>query len=107
MRLWLVSGFSHEERVSDIQLGHTCDMSNGIQMTTLKVPVQLRQRITQKARAEGHTVAEFLAGLLAEQDRRDRFVAVREAYARLSSAEMKAYWEEAAAWDVTLADGLE
>jgi hypothetical protein len=73
-------------------------------VTTIKVPVELRERIAHEASDLGLTAAGFLARLLAEHDRERRVAAVRAAYASPADA---AYDEETRAWETTLADGLD
>ena len=72
------------------------------EMTTIKVPKRLRQRISAEAARDGVTAAGLLSSLLDERDRAARFEAVRAAYARGVDED---YREETRAWDTTLADG--
>lgn len=74
-------------------------------MTTIKVPKLLREEIATSARTEGLTAAAFLEHLLAEHSRAQRFVAIREAYAR--SAQDPADSEITEIWDRALGDGLD
>ena len=74
------------------------------EMTTIKVPKDLREAVMQSARAEGLTAAEFLRRLIEEHARRQRFAAVRLAYA--GGARDRDYDEITAAWDQAGDDGL-
>ncbi|WP_405063309.1 ribbon-helix-helix protein, CopG family [Kribbella sp. NBC_01505] len=74
------------------------------EMTTIKVPKDLREAVMQSARAEGLTAAEFLRRLIEEHARRQRFAAVRHAYA--GSGRDRDYDEITAAWDQAGDDGL-
>lgn len=73
-------------------------------LTTIKVPVELRDRITGGARSEKKTVAGFLADLVAARERAQQLEAVRAAYAALP--EDDDYAAETREWDTTLRDGL-
>ncbi len=72
-------------------------------LTTIKVPRGLRERISRAASLRGLTAAALLGELLDSYERERRFSAVRKAYAENPSAE---YGEETAAWDESAADGL-
>lgn len=72
------------------------------ELTTIKVPKDLRERIAARAGQQRMTAAEVIAALLDEADRRARFDAVRAAYAR----EDPSYLEETEAWDSLADDGL-
>jgi hypothetical protein len=74
------------------------------EMTTIKIPKPLRERISRDAARSGMTAASYLARLVGEQERRDRFAAVRAAYAGEDDA---SYAAETAVWDATSADGLD
>jgi antitoxin MazE7 len=74
------------------------------EMTTIKVPKDLREAVMQSARAEGLTAADFLRRLIEEHARRQRFAAVRLAYA--GGARDRDYDEITAAWDQAGDDGL-
>jgi hypothetical protein len=65
-------------------------------MTTIKVPKDLRDRISRDAALAGLTAAGFLGALLAEHERAARFDSVRQAYATAPDAE---YLIETAQWD--------
>jgi len=75
-----------------------------VRMTTIKVPVALRERLALDAAGEGLTAAAFLAQLLAERDRQRRFAAVRAAYA---AAEDGSDDGQTRAWDGLAGDGLD
>lgn len=73
------------------------------EMTTIKVPKRLRERVSRDAARNGLTAAGFLSNLLDEHERQERFEAVRLAYA----TEDATYVDETAAWDSALGDGLD
>lgn len=73
-------------------------------MTTIKVPVALRERISANARSLGVTSATLIEAALDEYERRARWEGVRRAYAAL--ADDGGYLDEVREWDVMLADGL-
>lgn len=73
--------------------------------TTIKVPVELRDRISADAKAHGQTIAARLEQLISAAEREARFISVREAYARLAVDDD--YRAESRAWDALSADGLE
>lgn len=75
------------------------------QMTTIKVPKSLRQRIAREAAREGSTAAALLSRLLDDRDRQARFDAVREAYAAVATD--ASYQDELRMWDVTGGDRLD
>jgi len=72
-------------------------------VTTIKVPQALRERISHEAFQRGVTAASLIGELLDRYERDQRFVAVREAYAAGTDA---GYAEDLAAWDEVTADGL-
>lgn len=74
------------------------------EMTTIKVPKELRETVMKSARAEGLTAAEFLQQVTEEHARHLRFAAVRQAYA--GSGRDRDYDEITAAWDEAAGDGL-
>lgn len=65
--------------------------------TTIKVPVELRERIGARAKAVGVTAATLLSDLLDEADKRDRWAQVGEMFSDMPPDDD--YWEEMAAWD--------
>ncbi len=73
-------------------------------VTTIKVPIGLRDRISRAAKRRGVTSAALLAEALDELEKRQRWERVREAYASLASDDD--YLDEIAAWDATVGDGL-
>ncbi len=73
-------------------------------VATIKVPVELRDRIIADAKAHGLTIAARLDQLISEAERASRFAAIREAYARLP--EDDDYWDETRSWDALSGDGL-
>ena len=74
------------------------------EMTTIKVPKELRETVMRSARAEGLTAAEFLQRVTEEHARHQRFAAVRQAYA--GGGRDSDYDEITAAWDQAGDDGL-
>ena len=73
-------------------------------MTTIKVPKQLRERISHDAARTGVSAAVYLARLVDDEERRQRFAAVRQVYA---ADRDEAYDAETSDWDATSADGLD
>lgn len=73
-------------------------------MTTIKVPVELRERISANAKSHGVTAATLIAAALDDFERRARWEKVQKAYAALEDED--GYWEEFHEWDAVLADGL-
>ena len=72
-------------------------------VTTIKVPPELRDRISRDAAARGVTAAALLAELVDRYEREQRLAAVGQAYA---AEEHSDYGEETSAWDEASADGL-
>jgi hypothetical protein len=71
--------------------------TRAIATTTIKVPTELRDRISASARSRATTAAGLLTGLLDEHERAERFAAVKAVYARLSPDDD--YWAETPAWE--------
>lgn len=71
--------------------------------TTIKVPVELRDRINQDARERGVSAAGLIEGLLDGYERRQRM----EAFGRAFRGADETYWDDFRAWDVTLDDGAQ
>lgn len=69
--------------------------------TTIKVPVELRDRINRDAQERGVTAAGLIEGLLDGYERRRRMEAFGQSF---RSAERE-YWDEFRDWDVTPSDG--
>ncbi len=69
--------------------------------TTIKVPVELRDRINRDARERGLTAAGLIEGLLDGYERRRRM----EAFGRAVRGADQGYWDEFHQWDVALGDG--
>lgn len=69
--------------------------------TTIKVPVELRDRINRDAKERGVTAAEFIEGLLDAYERRQRM----EAFGRAFKGVDARYWDELRSWDVTFSGG--
>ena len=72
-------------------------------LTTIKVPVELRDRISTDAKAHGVPTAVLLRELLDDWEHRRRMAAVGQAFATLAPEDE--YWDEVRAWDV-IASGL-
>lgn len=70
-------------------------------VTTIKVPVELRDRINRDAQERGVTAAGFIQGLVDGYERRRRM----ESFGRALRAADRDYWDEFREWDVTLSDG--
>lgn len=68
--------------------------------TTIKVPVELRDRINRDAQERGVTAAGLIEGLLDAYERRRRM----EAFGRAVRSADQSYWDEFRAWDVTFTD---
>lgn len=69
--------------------------------TTIKVPVELRDRINRDAHEQGVTAAGLIEKLLDGYERRRRM----EAFGRAFRGADLAYRDELREWDVALADG--
>ncbi|MFC7618855.1 hypothetical protein [Microlunatus sp. GCM10028923] len=74
------------------------------EMTTIKVPKDLRETVMRSARAEGLTAAEFLRRVTDEHARTQRFAAVRQAYG--GGGRDSDYDEVTEVWDQAADDGL-
>jgi hypothetical protein len=70
--------------------------------TTIKVPKDLRARISREAAEQGTTAAGLISTLLDEHEKRGRLRAVGRAYATADSS----YAEEIEQWDTLAGDGL-
>lgn len=70
-------------------------------MTTITVPVDLRDRIDHDARERGVTAAGLIEGLLDASERRRRMEVFRRAFQNADAG----HWDEFRSWDVTLGDG--
>jgi predicted DNA-binding protein len=80
-----------------LPIRHTIWYTRWVTTTTIKVPTELRDRISASARSRGTTAAGLLTELLDEHERAKRFSAVKSAYARLSPDDD--YWAETRAWE--------
>ncbi|MFT4099574.1 MAG: hypothetical protein QM674_00785 [Burkholderiaceae bacterium] len=69
--------------------------------TTIKVPIELRDRINRDARERGVTASKLIEALLDGYERRQRM----EAFGRAFRSADKGYRDEFLDWDVTLDDG--
>jgi len=61
-------------------------------LTTMKVPIELRDQITSEARAQRQTVAGFLSNLLDEYRKERRFHTLKQAIAAQPMDDN--YWNE-------------
>lgn len=68
--------------------------------TTIKVPVELRDRINRDAQERGVSAAGLIEGLLDGYERRRRM----EAFGLAFRSADESYWDELRDWDVTLQD---
>lgn len=66
-------------------------------LTTIKVPVELRDRISRDAKERGVTAAALLNQLLDDAERARRMEAVGAAFATLKDDDE--YWDDVRAWD--------
>jgi hypothetical protein len=73
-------------------------------LTTIKIPTELRDRISADAKERGVTAAALLSELINDYERARRFAAIREAYANLPPDDD--YWAETRDWDTLSGDGL-
>jgi hypothetical protein len=73
--------------------------------TTIKVTPHTRDRINDRARAQGVTPATLVERLLDQDDRARRFDAVRAGYAALPADDD--YYAETGEWEAVGTDGLE
>jgi hypothetical protein len=69
--------------------------------TTIKVPVELRDRINRDAQERGVTAAGLIEGLLDGYERRRRM----ETFGRAFRGADQSYWDEFRVWDIALIDG--
>ena len=70
--------------------------------TTIKVPVELRDRINAQAKERDLSAAGLIEKLLDGYERRTRM----EEFGRAFRGAGEDYWDELAEWDVALTDGL-
>jgi len=77
-------------------------------MTTMKVSVEVRDRLMALADSHGRTLGTELAALVAEAEEREWWSSAKQAAARLqANAELwQEYLREADGWDVAIGDGL-
>ena len=73
-------------------------------VTTIKVPRALRERISQGAARRGVSAASLIGELLDRYEREQRLAAVGDAYAATGAE--AGYVAETAAWDEVMTDGL-
>lgn len=72
--------------------------------TTIRVPVQTRDRLAAQARERGVSIAALLGELAARAEREAIFLAEREA--TRAEAALHPIRDENRAWDTTAGDGL-
>ncbi len=70
--------------------------------TSIKVPVELRDRVNREAQARGLTAAGLISTLLDEYERHWRMEAFGQAFRRADMA----YFDEAREWEIVGIDGL-
>lgn len=77
-------------------------------MTTMKVSVEVRDRLMSLADSHGRTLGAELAALVEEAEEREWWRGAKQAAARLqANADLwEEYLREADGWDVTISDGL-
>jgi hypothetical protein len=69
--------------------------------TTIKVPIELRDRINRDAKLRGVTAAGLIEGLLDGAERVQRM----ESFGRAVGGATDEYWDEFRIWDVAQSDG--
>lgn len=69
--------------------------------TTIKVSTELRDRLKAQAARDGLTLGDHLARLADEDDRRQRFEALRASIARTSAEDLASYRAETESWERT------
>ena len=74
--------------------------------TTIKVSIELRDRLKAQAAEHGRTLGEHLAGLADRADREARLARLRRQIAATPPALRESYREETGAWDTVTGDGL-
>lgn len=72
--------------------------------TTIKVDSALRDRLKRQASSEGLTLGDHLAHLAEREDRRLRMNALRDAIAQTPAGARRAYEDDVARLDASLAD---
>src|SRR5581483_4665334 len=75
-------------------------------VTTIKVPKALRDRIAASAADAGLTAQAFLQSLLEIHERNKRLAAVADAYRASSEEDLDSWREETADWAAIGTDGL-
>lgn len=75
-------------------------------VTTIKVPKALRDRIAAEAADEGLTAQSFLQSLIDTHERNKRLAAVAAAYRESSEEDLESWREETEDWAAVDADGL-
>lgn len=78
----------------------------GMAGTTIKVPEELRDRLNARARDAGVTVAEVIARLIKQQERAERWEAIRLAMERTTPAQWADYREETRMWEAASDEDL-
>jgi len=74
--------------------------------TTIKVPVELRDRLKAQASAHDRTIGEHLAVLASAEERTERFARLRRQIAATPPELRANYLDELGAWDGASGDGL-
>lgn len=78
----------------------------GAGITTIKVPMELRDRLRVEADRDGLTLGELLDALLHERARARRFEELREAIESTTGEDVTTWLDETEQWDTTSSDGL-
>lgn len=71
-----------------------------MKVTTIKVPVPLRDRINDNAHKQGSTASAFIESLINEHEQRQRM----EAFGRAMASVTPDYWQEFHEWDAAVSD---
>jgi len=72
----------------------------GMAMTTIKIPVELRDRINEDARAQGVSAAGLIEQLMDAHDRNRRM----QSFGRAVRSADEDYWNEAREWDALVSE---
>ena len=77
--------------------------------TTIRVSIEVREKIAELSKAEGKTTAQLIKEMVEEREKQQFFEGLAEDFRRLrNDPEAWAdYQNEIALWDSTLMDGLE
>lgn len=99
--------FSARQAASDRALvARILESARSMPLTTIKVPIPLRDRLAVNARSQQRTVAAFLAELVDEWERQQRFAEINAAYDSLTPTEADDHYAELRTFE-SLGDGLD